>query len=72
MKIEYDPKHNILNIEFLQNVNIEDTDEQEGIIFDYSEDGKIVAIEILDASTRITKSPLETIDFVVLKEKVEA
>lgn len=70
MRIEYDPKHDIMNIEFFEGVDIEESMEIEGIIFDYSIDKKIVSIEILDVSKRITKSPLDTIDFAVVKEKV--
>jgi len=72
MKIEYEPKHDIVNIEFLQDVNIEDSIEVDGIIFDYSKDKKIVSIEILDAKKRIGKNPLDKVDFYVLKNKVIA
>ena len=65
MRIEYDPKHDLMNIEFLSGVGISESVEREGIIFDYSEDGKIVSIEILDVSKRITTSPLDKIDFAV-------
>ena len=34
----------------------------DGVIIDYSKDGRIVAIEILDAGKRTTKGPLDLVD----------
>jgi uncharacterized protein YuzE len=70
MKVEYDPKHDIMNIEFLADEKIEESTEIDGIIFDYTRDKKIVAIEILDVSRRITPKVLDKIDFSIVKEKV--
>ncbi|MDI6916897.1 MAG: DUF2283 domain-containing protein [Thermoplasmatales archaeon] len=72
MRIEYEPKHDVLNVEFLENVDIEESIEYDGVIIDYAKDRRIVSIEILDVGKRITKKPLETINFAVIKEKVEA
>lgn len=72
MKIEYDPAHDIMNIEFLAEEKITDSVELDGVIIDYSEDGKIVAIEILDASKRTTKNPLYLIDLSIIKDKAVA
>jgi uncharacterized protein YuzE len=46
MKIEYDTEHDLLNIEFLANVAIDDSVETDGIVIDYAEDKRIVAIEV--------------------------
>ena len=62
MKIEYDPRHDLLNIEFLADVHIQESVELDGVIIDYSSDGRIVSIEILDAGKRTTKDPLSSID----------
>ncbi len=70
MRIEYEPKHDIINVEFLENVDIEESIEYDGIIIDYAKDRRIVSIEILDVGKRITKKPLETINFAIIKEKV--
>jgi len=70
MKIEYDPYHDILNIEFLPEVDISESMEFDGIIVDYSEDGKIVAIEILDISKRTQKDPLDLLDLSITKQPV--
>ena len=69
MRIEYEQKHDILNIEFLKDVPVVDSVELEGVIIDYSSDRRIVSIEILDAGKRTTKDPLDAIDFSILKEK---
>jgi len=63
MKIEYDPAHDLLNIEFLSDEAISESVELDGIVIDYSKGGGIVAIEILDAGKRTTKNPLDLIDF---------
>ena len=69
MKIEYEQKHDILNIEFLKDVPVVDSVELEGVIIDYSANRKIVSIEILDAGKRTTKDSLGAIDFSISKEK---
>ena len=70
MKIEYDPIHDLLNIEFISEQPIAESVELDGIIIDYSNDRRIVAIEILDAGKRTTKDPLDLINFAIVKEKV--
>lgn len=70
MKIEYDPTHDLLNIEFISEEPIAESVEYDGIVIDYSKDGKIVALEILDAGKRTTRSPLDLLDLTIVKEKV--
>ncbi len=74
MRVMYDPDHDILNIEFLEDEAIDDTIEyEEGILIDYSKEKKIVSLEILDASKRISHNPTDLLNFVVLnKSKKEA
>jgi len=72
MKIEYDPAHGLLNIEFIIDEAITESVELDGVIIDCSKDGRIVAIEILDAGRRTTKNPLDLIDFSIVKEKAVA
>ena len=67
MRIEYEPTHDILNIEFLKDIPIAESIELDGVIVDYASDRRIVSVEILDAGKRTTKTPLETIDFAILK-----
>ncbi|WP_204140070.1 DUF2283 domain-containing protein [Halomicronema sp. CCY15110] len=53
MKITYDPSVDVLRI-ILDDVEIDESDEEvEGIIMDYNPDGKLIGIEILDASQRV-------------------
>jgi len=61
MKIEYDTEHDLLNIEFLADVPIDDSVEVDGVVIDYAKDKRIVAIEVLDASKRTTRKPLDLI-----------
>jgi uncharacterized protein YuzE len=72
MKIEYDPIHDLLDIEFVSNESISESVEMDGIIIDYSKDGRIVGIEILDAGKRTTKNPLDLLDVKIVREKVAA
>jgi len=67
MKIEYDAAHDLLNIEFLANVPIDDSVEMDGIVIDYAKDKRIVAIEVLDASKRTTRKPLDRTNLAVVK-----
>jgi len=67
MRVEYESKHDIMNIEFLSGAEIAESVETDGIIFDYAEDKKIISIEILDVSKRISTSPLDKIDFAVVR-----
>ena len=42
MKVEYDPKHDIMNIELISNVPIAESVElDDGVILDYSESKKL-------------------------------
>ena len=62
----------IMNIEFISDVAIKDSVELDGVIIDYSKDGRIVAIEILDAGKRTTKNPLDLLDLSIVKDKAVA
>ena len=69
MKIEYDTVHDLLNIEFLSNVPVDDTMELDGIVVDYAKDRRIVAIEVLDASKRTTRDPMDLMDLAIVRTK---
>jgi uncharacterized protein YuzE len=70
MRIEYDPTHDLLNIELISKEPIVDSVELDGVIIDYSKDRRIVAIEILDAGKRTTKGPLDLLNLTIVKERV--
>ena len=72
MKIEYDPTHDLLNIEFVSDVSIDESVELDGIIIDYSKDKRIIGIEILDAGKRTTRNPLDLLDLKIVREKSAA
>ena len=72
MRIEYNPKYDLLNIEFISDEAIVESMELDGIIIDYSEARNIVAIEVLDAGKRTTKNQLDLLDLTIVKEKAIA
>lgn len=54
MKVTYDPKVDALRIR-LSEAPVEESDEEKpGVIIDYDLDGNVVAMEILDASVRMS------------------
>ncbi len=57
MKLKYDKETDILYIR-LNDLKISESDEKNGVIIDYSIDGEVVAIEVLDASKN-EHSPLK-------------
>lgn len=53
MKVKYDQEVDVLTIQF-SNAPVDESDEDRpGIILDYDKDGRIVGIEILNASKQI-------------------
>jgi len=57
MKIIYDPQTDSLTL-ILREMAVKESDEiREGLIVDYGEDNRVVAIEMLDASENISDSP---------------
>ncbi|MEA3420877.1 MAG: DUF2283 domain-containing protein, partial [Acidobacteriota bacterium] len=65
-------EYDLLNIEFISEEAITESAEFDGVIIDYSKDGRIVAIEILDAGKRTTKNPLDLISLTIMKGKAAA
>lgn len=53
MKVKYDKEVDILYISFSEKTIIESDEEKPGIILDYSAEGDIIGIEILNASKKI-------------------
>lgn len=59
MKVVYDSEVDVLKIVF-SDLKIEESEEgKPGVILDYSEDGKIVSMEILDASKMTVPSAFQ-------------
>jgi uncharacterized protein YuzE len=55
MKVKYDKSVDILYLSFSDEKVFESDEEKKGIILDYSEDGRIVGIELLNASQQTQK-----------------
>ncbi len=75
MKLHYDKKIDALSIRFNNEPYQESEEVQSGVIFDYDRKGKIIGIEILDASKILPKnfqkaSAKKQVAFVVEKSRV--
>ena len=55
MRVIFDPETDTLSLIFRDEKVSESDEIREGIIIDYSKDGKIVSIEIMDASEQISE-----------------
>jgi uncharacterized protein YuzE len=55
MKVIFDPQTDSMSIIFRKDEIVDSDEVREGIIIDYNKDGKIVSMEILDASEQITE-----------------
>ncbi len=65
MKVTYDLEMDILRILFNDSPIEESDEEREGIIFDYDKQGKLVGMEILDASQQINEPYAMEMKYVV-------
>lgn len=55
MKVIFDPETDTLTLILKEDKVAESDEVREGIIIDYNKDGKIVSIEILDASEQVSE-----------------
>ena len=69
MRIIFDPETDTLSIIFRDDKISESDEIREGIIIDYSKDGKIVSMEIMDASEQVSQ-PQGIFYELKIKEKV--
>lgn len=56
MNFNYDKKEDIFSMKFDESPYAESDEVQEGVIFDYNKTGKIIGIEILDATKKLSSS----------------
>ena len=57
MKATYDSRTDTLSIILRDDARIAESDEDKpGVILDYDDQGNLVSLEILDASTRVTEA----------------
>ncbi len=61
MKISYDPEADAMNIEFQKGKYDISKEIAEGIVIDYTKDGKVISIEILDVKKRMPLKNIEDI-----------
>ena len=61
MKITYDPEADAMNIIFQKGKYDISKEIAEGIIVDYTKDGKVISIEILDVKKRMPLKSVEDI-----------
>ncbi len=55
MKVIYDPETDTISLLFRDDPVAESDELKEGLIVDYGHDGKIVSVEVLDASENVTE-----------------
>ena len=53
MKVKYDKEQDILYVSFSDEAVFESDEDKKGIILDYSSSGKIVGLELLNASRQM-------------------
>ena len=57
MKVSYDPKSDTLSFILKEGAAVAESDEDKpGVILDYDDNGDLVSMEILDASSRVTEA----------------
>ena len=63
MKITYDPEGDVLYIELRDLVPSDSVDVEEGVTAELDSQGHIIALEVLDASKRMTPEELASISY---------
>lgn len=53
MKVIYDPETDTLDLIFREDPVAESDEVREGIVIDYGQDGRLISIEVIDASEHV-------------------
>ena len=62
MRVSYDQRTDTLTVVFQEDVLVAESDEEKpGVIMDYDGQGRLVALELLDASRHVTRA--DRVDF---------
>ena len=54
MRVVYDPKTDTLDLIFREGKIVESDEDKPGIIMDYDENGNVMSIEVLEASSKLS------------------
>ncbi len=65
MRINYDRADDAVYIRFSEAEYYQSDEVKEGVILDFDKKGKIIALEVLDVSTRLPKASMDSIHFEV-------
>lgn len=68
MRVRYDEEADALYIRLREAEYYESDEIQEGFILDYDADGKIIGIEILEASAHLPPAGLSTVNFEISRQ----
>jgi len=68
MRVRYDEEADALYIRLRKSEYDESDEIQEGFILDYDADGKIIGIEILEASAHLPPADLSTVNFEISRQ----
>jgi len=68
MRVRYDEEADALYIRLREAEYYESDEIQEGFILDYDADGKIIGIEILEASAHLPLADLSTVNFEISRQ----
>ncbi len=71
MKISFDPKHDVLYLKFSEDKIVDTVEVDGGVLIDYGDQGQMIGIEIINASSLIKAHPLQEI-VIKIQEEAEA
>ena len=70
MKVKYDKEADVLYIKFSDDKYFESDEIDEGMILDKDKNGKVIGLEILDASNRLPKKLFKKKNFELVEKQI--